>query len=70
VVGPPNCTTNIAAAAGTPAWLLGEIASWTTLGTDKLPWYPTSRFFAAHPQEGWGPALDKLRLELAAFTRD
>ncbi|MET0547299.1 MAG: tetratricopeptide repeat protein [Caulobacterales bacterium] len=67
IVGPPNATTNIAAGAGTEAWMLGETSSWTRLGTNKLPWYPRSKFFSANPREGWGPALEALRQDLSTF---
>jgi hypothetical protein len=67
IVGPPNASTNIAAAAGAPAWLLGEVSTWTCLGTDHLPWYPKSKFFAADPREGWDPTLAQLAENLAAF---
>ncbi len=69
VVGPPNATTNIAAGVGAPVALLGEVGSWTRLGDpDKLPWYPRSKFFPAHPREGWAPALESLRAYLADFS--
>jgi Tfp pilus assembly protein PilF len=68
VIGPPNASTNIAAGAGAPVAMLGEIGSWTRLGDpDKLPWYPRSKFFAADPSEGWAPALSGLRDYLANF---
>ena len=69
VIGPPNATTNIAAGVGAPVALLGEVGSWTRLGDpDKLPWYPRSKFFPAHPLEGWAPALESLRAYLADFS--
>lgn len=64
VVGPSNATSNIAGAAGTPIWLVSPAHSWTSLGTDRFPWYQNSRVFASHSLQDWQPVMTELRTAL------
>ena len=60
VVGPANATSNIAAAVGTPTWVLAPHNAWTCLGTDRLPWYPQAQAVFAKPGQ-WQDGLTALR---------
>ena len=57
ILGPSNATSNIAGAAGAKIWILGSPNAWNCLGTDHLPWYPTSRVFEAETLLDWSGAL-------------
>ena len=60
ILGPCNATSNIAGAAGTRIWILGSPNAWNCLGTDHLPWYPTSRVFEAETLIDWSGALNAM----------
>ncbi|ESQ80437.1 tetratricopeptide repeat protein [Asticcacaulis sp. YBE204] len=70
VLGPSNATSNIAAAVGTPIWLLTPPSSWPMLGTDYYPWYAVARMFVNPDLSDWTPALtamhEALITEIAA----
>ena len=61
ILGPSNATSNIAGAVGAPIWILGSPNAWNCLGTDYLPWYPTSRVFEAEDLLDWSGALNAIR---------
>ena len=65
VIGPANATSNIAAAIGTPTWILSPQNAWTCLGTDHLPWYPNAQAVFAAPGQ-WQDGLAALRNILSA----
>jgi tetratricopeptide (TPR) repeat protein len=44
-LGFANATSNIAAAAGAPVWLIAIPGAWVQCGTDRYPWYPQARTF-------------------------
>ena len=64
VVGPMNATTNLAAAAGTPFWLLWPKNAWTNLGTGQMPWYPNTRTYSPKTLKNWTPAINALASDL------
>ena len=57
VAGPANATINIAAACGTPCWLVCPPGGWPMLGTDRYPWYPKARVFMPPGFNRWEPAM-------------
>jgi len=61
ILGPSNATSNIAGACGAKIWILGTPNAWNCLGTDHLPWYPTSRVFAAETLLDWSSAFAAMR---------
>ncbi len=61
ILGPSNATTNIAAAAGLPVWLLSAPVNWLRLGESHYPWYPSARLFPTPSLADWSPALDAMR---------
>ncbi len=65
VIGPANATSNIAAAVGTPTWVLSPHKAWNCLGTDRLPWYPNAQAVFAAPGQ-WQDGLAALRNILSA----
>jgi len=58
VIGFSNATINLAGACGAPIWLLTGAASWTRLGTDAYPWYPSTRCFVTERYGDWEPIMD------------
>lgn len=53
MIGPANATSNIAAACGTPLWLISTPGAWPRLGTDHYPWYPRTRVFLPPAFNQW-----------------
>ena len=66
VLGPPNATTNIAAACGVKTWMLSTPGAWTKLGQANMPWYPSVHMFVPPSLDDWGPAMAEIRAALAA----
>ncbi len=64
VVGPANATSNVAAAVGTPIWMLMPPRAWLMLGRDDYIWYPKARTFVAPAFGDWGPALASMKTAL------
>lgn len=68
VIGPANATSNIAAACGTPAWLIATPGAWTQLGTDHYPWYTQARVFTADTFGDWDPVIAAIGDALGDFV--
>ncbi len=66
VIGFSNATFNLAAAAGTPSWLIAAKGAWTPLGTDRYPWYPQVRLYPSANHSEWEPVLERIAADLAA----
>ena len=64
VIGPANATSNIAAATGTPIWMLMPPRAWLMLGRGDYLWYPTARTFVAPAFGDWAPALADMKAAL------
>ena len=61
VIGVGNASTNLAAAVGVPAWFIApRAASWPRLGTDRHPWFPNTRVFAAETFNDWSGVFERL----------
>jgi hypothetical protein len=67
VVGFSNATFNLAAAAGTPSWLISAKGAWTPLGTDRYPWYPQVRLYPSVAYAEWEPVLEKIAADLKVW---
>jgi tetratricopeptide (TPR) repeat protein len=65
VIGPANATTNLAAAAGAPTWLITTPGAWPPLGTRRYPWYPVVRLFAPPAFNRWEPVMAEVAEALA-----
>ncbi len=65
VIGPANATTNLAAAAGAPTWLITTPGAWPPLGTDRYPWYPVVRLFTPPAFNRWEPVMAEVADSLA-----
>lgn len=70
VVGFSNATFNIAAAAGTPAWLISTPGAWPRLGTDRYPWYPQARAFVMPAFGDWSPVMESVGEALRAWLAE
>ena len=68
VIGFSNATMNIAAACGAPTWLISAPGAWTTLGTDRYPWYPQVRLFQPPAFRAWEPVMAQVGAGLAEFA--
>jgi len=65
-LGPPNATTNIAAACGAPVWLITAPFAWTQLGRADYPWYPQARVFTPPAPGRWDETMAAVSAALAA----
>ncbi|WP_162244252.1 MULTISPECIES: tetratricopeptide repeat protein [unclassified Phenylobacterium] len=64
VIGFSNASFNIAAASGTPAWLIAVETAWTRLGTDHYPWYSQVRTYAPATHGDWAAVMAKVAEDL------
>lgn len=67
-LGPANATTNIAAAAGAPVWLISTPGAWPRLGTDRYPWYPQVRAFVPEAYNRWEGVMAEVAAALAGMS--
>ena len=65
VIGPANATSNLAAAAGVPCWLISTPGAWPKLGTDHYPWYPQVRVFNPPALNQWDTVMQEVASALA-----
>ena len=68
IIGPANATSNIAAATGTPIWMLAPPHAFLMLGCDRYPWYPATRCFVAPRFGEWAPALAEMKRALTELA--
>ena len=64
VIGFSNASFNLAAAAGTPAWLIAAKGAWTPLGSGRYPWYPQVRLHQPEVHGEWGAVLEGIANDL------
>jgi tetratricopeptide (TPR) repeat protein len=69
-MGPMNASTNLAAAVGTPTWIIGLPTDWPFLGTDRVPFYPHSQGFWPDQYGDWGCAMRKVAGRLGEYTAE
>ena len=65
-VGFANATTNLAAAAGAPVWLVSTPGAWPRLGTPRYPWYPQARVFLPPGFGQWDSVMQDVATALRA----
>ncbi len=81
VIGPPNATTNLAAACGTATWFVTSPGGWVHLGVEgRHPWHPNTKIFVAptfgssnapsSETDGWKPTLAAVAQTLRTCTLD
>jgi tetratricopeptide (TPR) repeat protein len=68
-IGFANATTNLAAAAGAPVWLVSTPGAWPRLGTQRYPWYPQARVFLPPGFGQWDAVMNEVAAALAAEIR-
>ena len=61
ILCPANATSNIAGAAGASVWLITSANTWTCLGTDYFPWYPSMRVFFSESLLDWTPVMGRIK---------
>ncbi len=69
VAGFSNASFNLAAASGTPVWLISTPGSWPRLGTHRYPWYPQARVFMTPEFGAWDVAMAQMAEAMAAFAK-
>ncbi len=67
VISAPTAAAALAAAIGTPTWVVANTILWTNLGTDRLPWYPDTRLFVPSRFARWEEAMDAMGGALQDF---
>jgi len=72
VVAPRNAVAMLAGALGCPTIVMGNRWDWSDLGTDTLPWFPSTELVFRHLGEEWAPVIDKAaaRVRRAAAGKD
>ncbi|THD58048.1 tetratricopeptide repeat protein [Phenylobacterium sp.] len=71
VIGFSNATLNIAAACGTPNFLISTPGAWPRMGqTKRYPWYPASEVFLPPGLGQWGAVMDEVAGALGAFVAE
>ena len=70
VVGFSNATLNIAAACGVPNYLISVPGAWTRLGTETMPWYPSTRVFLPPGFGQWEPVMAEVAEAVGAFAAE
>jgi len=68
VVGYSNATINLAGSVGAPIFMLTGSASWTRLGSDRYPWYPSVRCFVIQKYGEWQGAMANLADAVREFA--
>lgn len=68
VIGFSNATINLAGAVGTPIFMLTGASSWTRLGTEYYPWYPSVRCFVTEQYGVWEPTMGRVATALRDFA--
>jgi tetratricopeptide (TPR) repeat protein len=70
VVGFANATMNIAAACGTPNFLISVPGAWTRLGTETMPWYPSTRVFLPPGFGQWDEVMAEVADAVETFAKE
>jgi hypothetical protein len=66
IVGFSNATTSLAGAAGAPLWMISASGAWTSLGSDRYPWYPQARLYKQPISGDWRAVMDQVAGDLAS----
>ncbi|MFZ4792116.1 MAG: tetratricopeptide repeat protein [Candidatus Competibacteraceae bacterium] len=66
VISAPTAVSELAAALGVP--VLRHDISWTSLGTDYMPWHPTMRLFKTDPHEPWTTVTSAMAAALGEWV--
>ncbi len=65
-IGPMNATMNLAGACGGEIWIFSSNRrNWTVFSADRLPWYPSSRYFWGEGFADWDGIMAKIAPALA-----
>ncbi|HEY3948275.1 tetratricopeptide repeat-containing glycosyltransferase family protein [Phenylobacterium sp.] len=71
VVGFSNATLNIAAACGTPAFLISTPGAWPRMGqTKRYPWYPRTEVFLPPAFGQWEPVMAEVADAVGGFVKE
>ncbi len=70
VIAAPNTVAELAGALGVPCWRLDPSPTWTSLGTDAMPWHPTLRLHGKGALDRpWEPVLEAMGRSLSHLAR-
>lgn len=60
-IGPMNAAMNLSAACGGEIWIFSSNRrNWTVFSADRLPWYPSSRYFWGEGFADWAGIMAKI----------
>ena len=66
VLGPETVITALAGSLGVPVWRLTVAGgSWTSLGTDGCPWFPSMRVVCPQQRGQWDDVLSRVARDIA-----
>jgi len=65
ILGFSNATTSLAGAAGAPLWLIAAAGAWTSVGSDRYPWYPQARLYKQPYSGEWPVVMQQVADDLA-----
>jgi len=69
VISPPTTVAILAGALGVPTWQLTTTGIvWETLGTDRMPFFPSMRVVNRDRAESWKVILARVATELRAYS--
>jgi hypothetical protein len=66
MIGPETVMTALAGSLGQPVWRLTVAGgSWTSLGTDGCPWFPSMRVVCQRQRGQWDEVLTRVAQDVA-----
>jgi tetratricopeptide (TPR) repeat protein len=69
VIAPNNSVFGMAGALGKPVWLLNLDSDWSMLGTQSMPWLPSTRVLLKSKDENWDNVIAEIARDLRALTK-
>ncbi len=66
-LGPPNASTNLAAAAGGRSWMVSGPSYWVRHGREDHPYYPSARLYETPGFGEWAKAIAQMTADVAAL---
>ena len=68
VISPATSVAAMGGALGRPVLEMSPSPNWTTLGTERMPWYPATKLFLRNWGESWNGALAAIAQHLSQFA--
>lgn len=68
VVSAPTATAFLSASLGAPTMMMTYTTPWQTMGTNRIPWFPTMRCFSRRWDQAWDGVIDEISRTLAGYS--